>query len=213
MDVEGFGALIRRAQEGDSRSLEELLVSMRPYLAKVAGGFADSSRASGSASDLIQEAELRAWRGLGRFRGGSGDVETQAKFRTWLVQIVRRISLDRGRARNTAKRRARGRRIQSLDEPGSGSTRGSGASRLEPLAAGPSPSAALEETERSALVRRALEAVGDPTDREVIRLYFFEQLSLPAIAGRLDMTYDRARESCRRGIRCLERRLRDLEPG
>jgi RNA polymerase sigma factor (sigma-70 family) len=211
MEKEGFDSLIRRAQDGDPRAVEELLASVRPYLAKVAGGFADASRASASASDLLQEAELRAWQRLGQFQGGSADEETHAKFRTWLVQIVRHIAQDRERARGARKRRAPGAWIRSIEGPGSED--GSGAASLDPPAAGPSPSASLRQTERSLLVNRALEAVRDGTDRAIIRLRFFEGLSLPAIADRLEMTYDQVRERYRRGIRGLEMRLQELKPG
>jgi RNA polymerase sigma factor (sigma-70 family) len=54
--------------------------------------------------------------------------------------------------------------------------------------------------------------VRDATDREVIRLYFFEGLSLQGIAERLDLTYDMVRDRYRRAIRQLERNLRALKP-
>jgi len=212
MDVEGFDSLIRLAQGGDPQALEKLLASIHPYLTRVASGYADPARASESVSDLIQEAEFRAWQRLRQFQGGSADEETHAMFRTWLVQIVRHIALDRSRARNTQKRKAGGGRIRSLDESGSGSVENSGHSPLDPPASGPSPSTALRETERSIQVKRALEMVPDDIDREIIRLYFFEQLSLPKIAERLGWSYDRVREHYRRGIQQLERRLQDLKP-
>jgi DNA-directed RNA polymerase specialized sigma24 family protein len=71
----------------------------------------------------------------------------------------------------------------------------------------------LGESERSLLIRSALESVRDGTDREVIRLHFFEQLALPAIAERLGLSYDQAREGYRRGLRQLEHHLHPLKPG
>ena len=68
-------------------------------------------------------------------------------------------------------------------------------------------------TERSLLVQRALENIPDEADREIIRLFFFEQLSLSQIAQRLDWSYDRVRERYRQGMRQLERLLQTLKPG
>jgi len=209
MEREGFDSLIRSAQAGDEEALKKLLAAARPYLAKVATGYADPSRASESVSDLVQEAELRAWQGLQQFQGGSADEETHAKFRTWLVQIVRRIVFNRWRAMNTQRRKVPGVRMQSIDRPtGSlAADSSAGASSRGPPAPGPSPSAGLREEERSALVQQALAQVEDPEDREIIRLYFFEQVSLPDIARHLGRTYDRVRAQYRRGMRQLEKYL------
>jgi len=215
MERERFDSLIRSAQAGDQEALKKLLAGVRPYLAKVATGYADPSRASESVSDLIQEAELRAWQRLPQFQGGGADAETHAKFRTWLVQIVRRIVFDRWRATNTQRRKAPGAHMQSIDGPiGSGAADSSaGASSRVPPAPGPSPSAGLREEERSALVQQALAHVEDPEDREIIRLYFFEQMSLADIAQHLGQTYDRVRGQYRRGIRQLKKYLQTLRTG
>jgi RNA polymerase sigma factor (sigma-70 family) len=215
MEREGFDSLIRRAQAGDQEALKKLLIAVRPYIAKVATGYADPSRASESVSDLIQEAELRTWQRLQQFQGGAADDETHAKFRTWLVQIVRRIVFDRWRALNTQRRRAPGARMQSIDGPiGSPAVDSSaGASSRDPPAPGPSPSAELGEEERSALIQQALAQVEDPEDREIIRLYFFEQMPLPGIAQHLGQTYDRVRGQYRRGIRQLEKYLQAFRRG
>ena len=125
MDVKGFEKLVRLAQSGDREAMEELLTSLRPYLAGVASGYTDPSRASESVSDLVQEAELRAWQRLGQFRGGSTDEETHAIFRGWLAQIVRRIAFDQAKAKNRKKRKQPGFRIRSLDAPISLSSEGS----------------------------------------------------------------------------------------
>ena len=213
MDVNGFGSLLRQAQGGDPRAVERLFSELRPYIAKVAEGYTDSARASASASDLIQEAELRAWRHLDQFRGGAGDEEIHAKFRTWLVQIVRRIAMDRSRARSRRKRAPMGGPLLSLEAGRPASDCESGGCSPDPSSPGPSPSDILGESERSLLIRSALESVRDGTDREVIRLHFFEQLALPAIAARLGLTYDQAREGYRRGLQQLEHHLQSLRPG
>ena len=65
---------------------------------------------------------------------------------------------------------------------------------------------------RSLLVRRAVEQIPDDADRGIIRLFFFEQLSMSRIAERFGWTYDQVRERYRRGIRQLERLLQTLKP-
>ncbi len=204
MDVEGFDKLVRHAQAGDRQAMEQLLASLRPYLAKVASGYADPSRASASVSDLIQEVELRAWQKLPQFQGGSSDEETHAKFRTWLVQIARNISYDRKKAKERQKRKAPGGRAISLDASPASSSSDSPVF-MEKLASDrPTPSAGLRETEELLQLQRALEEVLDGTDREIVRLNFFEQVSLPRIAEKLGWSFDRVRDHYRRSIRRLE---------
>lgn len=71
-------ALVERAQRGDDEAFEALV---RAYQHRVVN-FAHALVSNRSdAEDVAQEAFLRAYRGLGRFRGSSS-------FRTWLYQIV-----------------------------------------------------------------------------------------------------------------------------
>jgi RNA polymerase sigma-70 factor (ECF subfamily) len=71
-------ALVERAQRGDDEAFEALV---RTYQHRVVN-FAHALVSDRSdAEDVAQEAFLRAYRGLGRFRGASS-------FRTWLYQIV-----------------------------------------------------------------------------------------------------------------------------
>ncbi len=61
MDADGFDKLLDRARGGGREALEEILRLVRPYTARVAHDLTDRSRPSQGVSDLIQEAELRAW--------------------------------------------------------------------------------------------------------------------------------------------------------
>src|SRR5262245_32928450 len=94
MEPSGLQDLIRLAQSGRAEAMERLLESVRPYLTRVAESCLDASRASRSASDLVQEAEFLAWRRLRQFRGGRDEEDTRAKFHAWLGQIVRRLGAD-----------------------------------------------------------------------------------------------------------------------
>ena len=71
-------SLLARAQRGDVAAFEQLAG------AHLGGLFAATLRLVGDrneAEDVMQETLLRAWRGIGRFRGGSG-------FSTWLHRIA-----------------------------------------------------------------------------------------------------------------------------
>jgi RNA polymerase sigma-70 factor (ECF subfamily) len=73
-DREAFAALVRRHQG-----------MLRAYLKRLTGGHA------ALADELAQEAFLKAYRGLGGFKG-------EARFSTWLVTIARRTFFDRSAA-------------------------------------------------------------------------------------------------------------------
>lgn len=76
---------IRRAQHGDQQAFEHLVVAHQRYAYNLAlRGVGDPQEAE----DLAQEAFLRAWQGLPRFRGGS-------RFGTWLYRIVINLCYNR----------------------------------------------------------------------------------------------------------------------
>jgi RNA polymerase sigma-70 factor (ECF subfamily) len=88
--------LVARAQQGDRRAFEELVERHQRRLYTLA------ARTLGSvdeAADAVQEAFIRAWLGLPRFRGGS-------LFSTWLFRICV----------NSAHDQRLKRRTQPLDE-------------------------------------------------------------------------------------------------
>ena len=141
--------LIARAQRGDATAYEELVhayqgIAFRTaYL--IAGGAAE-------AEDAAQEAFVKAWRALGRFRQG-------APFRPWLLRIVANEAHNR--------RRSAGRRAQLALRA---------ATEIPSGDAAPSPEAALLDSEQR---RRLLATVnGLPEDqRVVISLRYFAELS------------------------------------
>lgn len=77
-DPEAMAALVARAQDGDDSAFEELVTatSTETYtLARRLTGSDDDAR------DVVQEAYLRAYRSIGRFRG-------EARFSTWMYRIT-----------------------------------------------------------------------------------------------------------------------------
>ncbi len=83
--------LVWAARAGDRRAFEELV---RTYQGQVYRLAHHLLRDRAAAEDVTQEAFLKAYRRLGRFRGDS-------KFSTWLFRIVRNCAVDaiRGGAR------------------------------------------------------------------------------------------------------------------
>jgi len=76
--------LIRRAQAGDKSAYEALV---GPYLDRFYGLAYQLMRNQDDASDVVQEALIKAYRSIGSFRG-------EADFLTWVTRILRNTVLD-----------------------------------------------------------------------------------------------------------------------
>jgi RNA polymerase sigma factor (sigma-70 family) len=211
-DCQGFHQLVHLAQGGDEEAMGRLLSLVRPYLTHAARDHADPARASQSASDLVQEAEIRVWKGLEGFRGGKDDRETFAKFHAWLGAIVERLGIDVQRKRNSSKRKAPGYYLVPLEEvEGEGSAARRAHGGRSPVPRGATPSAGVRAGERSRLVRGAVEGLPQEDQRRILRLYYFEGLSLRQISGQLDLPYHQVKEHYRQAMRFLESALEELE--
>ena len=93
------GDLIRAAQQGDRSAFDELV--RQTYV----DTFTLACRLTGNeedARDVAQDAYLRAWRGIGRFRG-------EAQFSTWMYRIT-------ANAASTHTQRRRRQRTELLEE-------------------------------------------------------------------------------------------------
>ena len=142
-------ALVERARRGDAAAYEALVRAHQDIAFRTACLFAGSAA---DAEEAAQEAFVKAWRALPRFRSG-------APFRPWLLAIVGNEARNRRRA---AGRRA-GVALRAAHERPSGD-------------AAPSPEAALlAGGERRALLA-ALSAL-DERDRAVIACRFLLDLS------------------------------------
>ena len=146
--------LIRRSRGGDLDAYDRLVeryLSVALRVAHVIGGAQE-------ASDVTQEAFVKAWRALGRFRD-------DAPFRPWLLRIVA------NEARNA--RRAAGRRARLVLR----------AVEDRPLAdAAPSTEEAVLTAEQRRAVLTALESLGE-RDRDVISCRYLAGLSEAETAG------------------------------
>ena len=185
--------------------MDLILDEFQPVLEKSAGGYADPAQAAESASDLVQESKLRAWQRVGQFRGAGDEVHLRAKFGAWLGQIARSVGINAREARNARKRRMPN-AVHVRIGGGGGSSTHAG---LDPASSDPTPSAEAGKDERASLIQSALERLPSAESREVLRLCFFDGLTLRQVAERLALTYSQVRERYHAAMRVLERDLKD----
>jgi RNA polymerase sigma-70 factor (ECF subfamily) len=151
--------LIDRARRGDVGAYEELVRRYRDVALRTAVVVA---RGLDDAEDAAQEAFVKAYAALGRFRTG-------APFRPWLLRIVA------NEARN--RRRAAGRRVGLV-------LRAIAGDRPSGSDAAPSPEAAVLDHERRRDLVAAVNRLRDE-DREVIGARYFLDLSEAEMAETL----------------------------
>ena len=164
--------LLARCRRGEAGAWDELFD--RHYDA--AGRFVfqlghDFSRED--VEEICQEVFLSVIRNLWNFHGGS-------QFQTWLFRIAANKARDY-RQRRQAVKRGGGRAPLSLqaEDPDTGLT-------LDPPANAPGPDLSLMNAEQAALVRQALEEIGEPC-REIIELRYFGDLSYDELSHSLDL--------------------------
>jgi RNA polymerase sigma-70 factor (ECF subfamily) len=126
--------IVERAKRGDASAFEHLVQSHQQIAFRTAWIV---TRSAADAEDATQEAFIKAYRSLGRFRPG-------APFRPWLLAIVA------NEARN--RRAAAGRRERLAL---------TAARESDPGGAVPSPEAALLDSERRAELLAAIERLGE----------------------------------------------------
>ena len=198
--MDGLNELIRCAQGGDQDAWRQLHDLFRPELLKQAQRLLGRSWPHESASDLTQTTWGRAARGLARFRGAAADHQTEAVFRAWLRQIMKRVWLNKKEREHPTP-------------PGTFSLDGSpddARSAAEVPGADPTPSRHALRAEQVRAVEQAIEGLDDVTARAVVRLHKIEGLSLRATALRLGITWDRAHSLCKAARGQLERALQEF---
>jgi len=151
------GALVARARAGDLLAFEELVRLYADRLHAVVRRLVDNEH---EAEEVTQEAFLRAWRGIGMFKGDS-------QFFTWLYRI----------GVNEAHRRTSRRRVlaTSLDEH-----------LVEPADTRPGPPRRLEQDDLRHALERAVQRL-QPDQRAPLVLRDIEGLSTTQAAAILDL--------------------------
>ncbi len=136
------------------------------------------------AEDAVQEAFVKAYRALGRFRRG-------APFRPWLLAIVANEARNRSRSAGRRERLA----LRAAEDPHSGG-------------AVPSPEAALLEAERREELLAAVNALGED-DRLAIACRYFLGLSEEETAAALGCRRGTVKSRTSRALERLRARLEE----
>lgn len=145
--------------------------------------------------EICQEAFLAVIRNLDSFNGKS-------QLQTWLFRIAANKARDY-RERQRAAKRGGGQAPISLqaEDPENGLT-------VDPPSAAPAPDAGVMNAERMALLREALDHLGEPC-REIIELRYFGDLSYEEISNTLQLN---VKTVSSRLSKCLDR-LEDIARG
>ena len=194
MPAEGSGGdrdLVERSRGGDVAAFDLL---MRRYEKQV---YNTAYRLSGSyddASDIAQEAFLRAWNNLRSFRG-------DAAFSTWVFRIVTNVFLDE-------RKRARARREhRSLDDVLAPAGENTVARQFEDTA--PGPQERIEQHERQAILQRAIVSLPE-AQRVMVVLYHTQGRSYEEIAEIMDLPMGTVKSRLNRARLALKNRLAPL---
>jgi|TARA_B110000881_G_scaffold126344_1_gene110939 RNA polymerase sigma-70 factor, ECF subfamily len=183
--------LVTRVQQGDKRAFDLLVLKYQYRVHAIVGRFI---RDSHEVEDVTQEAFLKAYRALPRFRGDS-------QFYTWLFRI----------AVNTAKNYlvARSRRPPSSDVNLDDAEFYAGSEQLKDLG---TPENQLFRDELETVINKAIEEL--PEDlRTAVTLREYEGLSYEDIAGVMDCPVGTVRSRIFRGRESIDIRVLELMEG
>ena len=156
-------ALFRAAQRGNMQAFEELVARHRD---KVYARAFSMIRNEDDATDLAQEAWVKAWQRLKQFQGDSS-------FLTWMTRIVINLCLDKLRK----QKRERAESIENLEEESGGVER-----QMPTVVI--NPTERLERAELRQRIDKAL-ALLSYEHRTVLILHEFEELEYKEIAKRM----------------------------
>ncbi|HTH53062.1 MAG TPA: sigma-70 family RNA polymerase sigma factor [Edaphobacter sp.] len=176
--------MIAKIMAGDRESFHELI---RPYERSVYLMALSLLRNEAEAEDAAQEAFIKAYRNLGRFRA-------ESRFSTWLIAIV--LNEARGRLRN--KRPAL---TDSIDDTTEGSVTPAQLTDWREI-----PSESLERQEIRSLIRTALDALPLPY-REVFVLREIEERNVKETAETLGITIASVKMRLHRARMMLQKQL------
>lgn len=160
--------LAQRVAAGDQDAFQLLMRRYNQTLYRTARSILKDEA---DAEDAVQEAYLRAYRGIAKFRG-------EAKLSTWLVRIVVNEAIARGRKR--------GRRAEVIRLDGE-TEQDSGAEEMNVNEAGPEqPERAALRAETRGLLEAKIDALPDAF-RTVFVLRALEEMTVEEAAAALDI--------------------------
>lgn len=189
--MEAETTLIQRCQAGDMKAAEVLF---RRYHAPIHALVSRMLREAPETEDLVQETFLKAFKGIGGFKGNSS-------FKTWLYQIATNTCL------NHLAKAERKYQHDSLDTPLSEDRDMTLGDRLASNAPTPHEVAQTQE-----VYRRVEEAIGrlSPEYRSVLVLRDLQDLSYEEVAETLGINLGTVKSRLARARRQVQKWLEDL---
>ena len=184
-------ALIRSAQRGDQDAFEQLVRTYDQNVLRMAQNILHSEE---DARDIYQEAFLRVYRNLSKFR-------FDCSFSTWLYRIVANLCLDQIRRRKVRR-----------EEPSSTESREGEVDRFQFVAesrADVDPQRRLMSSEVNARVQDVLEQL-TPRERIVFEMRHYQGMRLRAIGEALGVTEEAAKNCLFRGTQKMRAALGDF---
>ena len=192
-DADADAPLVERAQRGDQRAFEMLVVKYQRRIERLIGRMV---RDVDLVEDIAQEAFIRAYRALPKFRGDSA-------FYTWLYRI----------AVNTAKKMLldmkRDPLVTEAALAGADDDDDETSRRKNEPSDGETPDALLASKEIAAAVNAAIEALSEDL-RQAITLREIEGLSYEEIAEMMNSPIGTVRSRIFRAREAIATRLRPL---
>jgi RNA polymerase sigma-70 factor (ECF subfamily) len=178
-------ALVERARDGDFGAFERLFERHRSLVFRFAY---QMTHRIDDAEDLVQDAFVRAYRNLHRYRD-------EAKFTTWLLRILTNLSTDRARM-------VRRRMLLEQQEAGGALDWMTGGDKEDPISN-------LEDDRRQIALERALAALPQH-HRTMIVLRDIEEREYGEIAAIIGCTVGGAKLRVLRARRALRERVAPL---
>ena len=184
--------LIREAQRGDRAAFEDLVRQYDQAVLRLALRLTGSEA---DAQDIYQEAFLKAYRNLGRFR-------FECSFYTWIYRIVTNLCLDQMRKKKVRKEEA----------PVAQTADGGEVNILEMAAderAGSNPERDVMGRELGRKINLALGRL-TPRERTVFELKHYQGLKLRTIGEMLNTTEETAKNTLFRATQKLRGSLQEM---
>jgi RNA polymerase sigma-70 factor (ECF subfamily) len=176
--------IIERCLDGDQTAWDEIVRLHWRKVFNIAYKFVGRHDL---AEELTQDVFLKLFKSLDSF-------DRRANFQTWLISVSRNLCIDHYRS----VRKERESIARDVDP-----------SDLAPVAPGRSAQAELEQRDRVALLRLALDALA-PTLRTAVMLRDIQELSYHEIAGRLKLPEGTVKSRINRGRTELARQIQKL---
>lgn len=172
-------ALVEATLAGDPTAFDVLVTRHRRSVYQVCYRFVNQHE---DAADLTQDTFVRAWKALGSFRG-------QARFSTWIYRIAVNVSLNRVSLKTPKADAVDFDLVADVHQP--------------------APGAALDASERQAMVRKAVQSL-PPRQRTALILRTYHELSHQEVAEIVGTSVGAVKANVFHALANLRKRLEPL---